>query len=122
LRKAEKTMRSPMSQSSGEPTKGIPCRKPSQRIMGRNSGKARVCSSKGAAVLLSHVRAGARQLLCVVGRGAQSLPKEGHLAGVSDREAGSWGNRNPHREHGMLKKLSERPRIRGEVHRYRHNN
>ena len=31
-------------------------------------------------------------------------------------------NRNPHREHGMLKKLSERPRISGEVHRHRHNN
>ena len=83
-------MRSPSSQSSGEPTKGIPCREPSQRIMGRNAGKARVCRSKGAAVLLSHVRAGARQLLCV-GRGAQSLPKEGHRAGVSDREAGSCG-------------------------------
>ena len=30
------------------------------------------------------------------------------------------GNSNPHREHGMLKKLSERPRISVEVHQHKH--
>ena len=81
----------PCEPNLGQTHQRVPWREPSQRIMGRNAGKVSACSSKRAAVLLTHVRAGARQQLFVVRRRAQSLPKEGPRAGVSDREAGSWG-------------------------------